>query len=89
MENKIVEVTTEDKIAKLKATLEGMELLGATIPQAVKDAVIQEIAVLEAKALEEIEIAKANTVSFYTKYRDQINIIGAMIVIQVIAKLVG
>ena len=34
-----------------KTTLEGMELLGATISQAVKDAIVQELAVLEAEAL--------------------------------------
>jgi hypothetical protein len=71
-ENKIVEVSTEDKIAKLKATLEGMELLGATVPQAIKDAVAQELATLEEKLKAEAQRVGAELVSvkqnFIQKY---------------------
>ena len=86
-ENKTVEVTTEDKIAKLKTTLEGMELLGATIPQTVKDTVSQEITVLEEKLKAEIEAVETETVSLWVKYRTEIIIIVAMFIIHVAGKV--
>jgi len=97
MENTIIEATTEDKIAKLKTTLEGMELLGATIPQAVKDAVTQELSVLEAealatlqaaeaKAVSEAEIAKTKASEFLEKNRTVIIIVAVMFVLHVAGK---
>lgn len=85
-ETVITEVTIEDKIAKLKTTLETMESLGAMIPQAVKDAVIQEIATLEAKALEEILKIEDETVSFYEKYRTEIIVVAALLLIHIAGK---
>lgn len=82
-----VEVTTEDKIAKLKATIEGMELLGETIPQTVKDAVTQELANLEAKALEETQKVQAETVSFYNQHKTEIIVIAAILLVHVAGKL--
>jgi hypothetical protein len=85
--NVTTEVTTEDKIAKLKTTLEGMELLGATIPQAVKEAVAQELAILEAKALEEIQKVQAETVSFYAKHKTEIIVVAAILIVHIAGKL--
>lgn len=82
-ENKIIEVIIEDEIAKLKTTLECMGKMGATVPQVVKDTVIQEIAVLEAKALEEAEKVKAETISFYDKHKTEIIIVSALLVLHV------
>ncbi|GMB01088.1 hypothetical protein [Pelosinus sp. IPA-1] len=79
----VTTVTTEDKIAKLKTTLEGMELLGETIPQVVKDAVRQELATLEAEALAEVQKIEAETVSFYGKYRTEIIIVAALVILHV------
>lgn len=82
-ENKIVEVTTEDKIAKLKTTLEQMELLGESIPEIAKEAVKQELAVLEAKALEELQKVEENASDFWDKNRNAIIIVAVLLVLHV------
>lgn len=86
MENKIIEVTTEDKISKLKTTIEQMELLGESIPEIAKEAVKQELAVLEAKALEEIQKVEAEASDFWDKNRNAIIIVAVLLVLHVAGK---
>ena len=93
----VTEVSIEDKIAKLKTSLEAFELLGESIPQAVKDAVAQELAVLEAEVLvtlqateakikAEAEIAKTKVSDLWEKNRTWIIIVAAMLAFHVAGK---
>ena len=84
----IVDVSIEDKIAKLKTTLEGMELLGATIPQEIKDAVAQEIATSEENLKAEAEAIKTEVSSSWVKYRVEL-IIAALLIISHVAGRFG